>query len=345
MSEFPRRIDTEEQLDEILSRPTAEVVGLMGWLRGDVAILGIAGKMGVTLGMMAVRATREAGVSRRVIGVARFSDADARAKLDAAGVETIVCDLLDPEAVARLPRAENVVFMAGRKFGTEGGEPLTWAANTVIPANVCRCFRGSRIMAFSTGCVYPFVSPESGGSTEDSQPDPVGEYSQSCLARERIFQYYSLADGTPVCLFRLYYAIDLRYGVLHDIARKVWAGEPVDVTMACFNMIWQGDANAMALRCLELCQSPAAAINVTGPWVLRTRETAEQFGRLMDREVKITGRESPAVYLANTRKAEGVLGRPSVTVDRMMQWTARWMMAGGRSLGKPTHFEVKDGRF
>jgi len=343
--DFPERIETEEQLDEMLSRPSAEVVGLMRRLEGDVAILGIAGKMGVTLGMLAVRATREAGVSRRVIGVARFSDPDSRAKLDAAGVETIACDLLDPEAVGRLPRAENVVFMAGRKFGTGGSEPLTWAANAIIPANVCRSFRESRIVAFSTGCVYPFVSAETGGSTEDSQPDPVGEYSQSCLARERVFQYYSIADGTPVCLFRLYYAIDLRYGVLHDIARKVWAGEPVDVTMGYFNMIWQGDANAMALRCLELCESPAAAINVTGPWVLRTRDTAQQFGRLMGRNVKITGCESSTVYLANASKAQELFGRPSVPVDRMMEWTAQWVMAGGRSLGKPTHFEVTDGRF
>ena len=343
--QWPDRITSEEQVDGVLSAPTPGLVEMMRRLRGDIVILGIAGKMGVTLGMLAVRAAREAGVPRRVIGVARFSDKDAREKLNACGVETIACDLLDPDAVAALPRAENVIFMAGRKFGTEGSEPLTWATNTIVPANAARHFRTSRIVAFSTGCVYPFVPAGGGGCTEQAGPDPVGEYSQSCLARERIFEHYSQANGTPVCIFRLNYAIDLRYGVLHDIARKVWSGEPVDVSMGCFNAIWQGDANTMALRCIELCASPSAVINVTGPDRLSTREVALRFGELMGRSVRLTGTESATAYLSDASRAIGRFGRPAISSDQMIAWVANWVMMGGRSLGKPTHFGVSDGRY
>ena len=343
--QLPARIISEDQLDDVLSTPAPGLVEMMGRVRGDIVILGIAGKMGVTLGMLAVRGTQAADVRRRVIGVARFSDAGAREKLDASGVETIPCDLLDPDAVARLPRAENVIFMAGRKFGTQGGEALTWATNTIVPANAARHFRGSRIVAFSTGCVYPLVPAATGGCTEQAATDPVGEYAQSCLARERIFEHYSRANATPVCMFRLNYAIDLRYGVLHDIARKVWNGEPVDVSMGHVNLIWQGDANAAALRCLELCSAPPAVLNVTGPGIASTREVALRFGELMGRKVQLTGTESPTAYLSNASRAHELLGKPAISVNQMIAWVAEWVMMGGRSLGRPTHFEVKDGRY
>jgi len=343
-AEWPEKITSEEQLDELLTRPSPSLIEIMGRMAGHITVLGIGGKMGVTLGMLAVRAICEARAHRRIIGVSRFSDPAARQKLHTCGVETIPCDLLDQDAVADLPRTENVIFMAGRKFGTESGEALTWAMNTAVPANVAQHFRDSRIVAFSTGCVYPIV-PSTGGCTEQTKPAPVGEYAQSCLGRERVFQYYSAANATPVCLFRLNYSIDLRYGVLHDIATKVWHNKPVDVTAGHFNCIWQGDANTVALRCLEHCASPAAVLNVTGPETLSTREVAEAFGRIMDRPARFTGKESDMAYLSNSAKATRLFGEPTVSVDQMIAWNAHWVMAGGRSLGKPTHFEVTDGNY
>ena len=343
--QWPDRITSEEQLDELLTRPTPRLVEMMLRLEGDIIVLGIGGKMGVTLGILAERAIREAGTTKRVVGVSRFSDPKARESLHATGIETIACDLLDRKAVCSLPRIENVIFMAGRKFGTGGDEPLTWAMNTAVPANVAEHFRESRIVAFSTGCVYPLVGSAGGGCTEETAPAPVGEYAQSCVGRERIFQYHSAANGTPVCLFRLNYAIDMRYGVLHDVATKVWHNEPVDVTVGHFNVIWQGDANTMALLCLEQCASPAAALNVTGPDTLSTGGIATAFGEIMDRPVRFVGEESGAVWLSNASRALRLFGGTSVSVKQMIAWNAHWIMAGGRSLGKPTHFEVEGGSF
>jgi nucleoside-diphosphate-sugar epimerase len=343
--EWPERIGSEDELDDLLTRPSPPLVEMMKRLPGDIIILGIGGKMGVTLGVLAARAIREAGAAKRVVGVSRFSDPLAEEKLNAAGIETIACDLLDRAAVNALPRLENVVFMAGRKFGTGGKEPLTWAMNTTVPANVADHFRDGRIVAFSTGCVYPLMPPAGGGCTEETPTAPVGEYAQSCLGRERIFQYHSIANGTPVCLFRLNYAIDLRYGVLHDIGSSVWGGEPIDVTIGRFNIIWQGDANRMALQCLEHCTSPATPLNVTGPDALSTRQIATAFGEIMGRPVRFVGEESEAVFLSNASRALGLFGGTTVSVDQMIAWNAHWVMAGGRSLGKPTHFEVKDGEF
>jgi len=341
----PERIDSEEQLDELLTLPSPPLIEMTGRLQGNIIILGIGGKMGVTLGILAARAIREAGFAARVVGVSRFSDPAAREKLNAAGIETVACDLLDQQAVAKLPRIENVIYMAGRKFGTGGAEPLTWAMNAAVPTNIVQHFRESRIVAFSTGCVYPLVSPACGGCTEETDPAPMGEYAQSCLARERVFQHYSFANATPVCLFRLNYAIDLRYGVLHDIARKVWRDEPVNVASGHFNCIWQGDANTMALRCLEQCASPAAILNVTGPQTLSTREVAMAFGTIMGRTPRFAGAESDTAYLSNPARAMRLFGGTSVSSDRMIAWNAHWVMAGGRSLDKPTHFEVTDGAF
>ncbi len=342
---WPKLIENEEQLNDILSTPYPALVEMMRRIQGDIIILGIAGKMGVSLAHTAVRAIQDAGVSKRVIGVARFSDASAKKQIEDIGVETIVCDLMDRKAIAELPRVENVIFMAGRKFGTQGNLDLTWAMNVLMPGYVAEHFTKSRIVAFSTGCVYPLVSEDTAGCTEDVPPDPIGEYSQSCLGRERAFGHFSRVNGTPVCLFRLNYSNDLRYGVLFDIATKVYSGQPVDVSMSVFNVIWQGDAVNHALLALEHCASPAMPLNCTGPEILHTRKIAEEFGKLMNKEVTFAGIENPAAYLNNADKALKLFGPPQIPLVAMMRWVAHWIEIGGRSLDKPTHFEVTDGKY
>ena len=342
---YPDRIRNVEELENLLAVPPADLIEMMKRLDGDIMILGIAGKMGVTMGRLAVNAIREAGVKKKVIGVARFSKPEDREKLESWGIETIVCNLLDQDAVKKLPQVKNVVFMAGRKFGTDGSEAQTWAMNVLAPAYCAEHFKDSRITAFSTGCVYPLVGIETCGSTEEDRPAPVGEYSQSCLGRERIFQYYSDVLGTKVLLFRLNYSIDLRYGVLHDIARNIWEGKPVDNTVGYFNVIWQGDANANALRSLELAASPAAVLNVTGPETGSVEKTALLLGKLMGKEVTFKGTPGNSCYLNNSAKMCSRFGYPRVSLDRMIRWQADWILNGGVSIGKPTHFEVNNGKF
>lgn len=342
---LPESIENIVQLEELLCRPNQALVDMMRRLKGDIMILGVAGKMGVTMAILAVNAIREAGVKKRVIGVARFSNPEERSKLEAAGVETVVCDLLDREQVSQLEKTENVIFMAGRKFGTGGSEELTWAMNILAPEYVCEHFRESSIVAFSTGCVYPLEHISSCGSTEETVPAPVGEYSQSCLGRERIFQYYSKKYGTKVLLFRLNYAIDLRYGVLHDIARSIAAGEAVDNTVGFFNCIWQGDANSNALRALELCESPCAVLNITGPETASVETAAKVMGRIMNKEVTFKGIPGEIGYLNNSGKMCQLLGYPQISLAQMVQWQAQWFANGGISIGKPTHFEVNNGKF
>ena len=343
---LPETIADEETLDELLSRPSPALIEMMQRLEGDIIVLGVAGKMGVTLAMMAARAAKTIRARTRVIGVARFSNGNTRSYLEQNGVETIRCDLLDRDAVAALPRVDNVIYMAGRKFGTQGDEDLTWAMNVIAPDNVAVHFRANRIVAFSTGNVYPQVTIASGGCTEDHPLGPVGEYAQSCLGRERVFGYHSRVHGTPVCLLRLNYATDLRYGVLFDIGKRVYAGQPVDLTASHFNVIWQGDANNQALLCLEQATSPATAINVTGPETVSVRYAAETFAHLFERDVHFTGVETAGqVYLNNAAKATALFGYPTVPLMQMIRWQADWIKSGGRSLDKPTHFEVTNGKY
>lgn len=342
---YPKQIRNEAELEELLAMPSADLIEMMKRLDGDIMILGIAGKMGVTMGRLAANAIHAAGAAKKVIGVARFSRPEDRAKLESWGIETIACDLLDRESVNRLPQVRNVIFMAGRKFGTDGSEAQTWAMNVLAPAHCAEHFRDSRITAFSTGCVYPLVGIESCGCSEEVRPAPVGEYSQSCLGRERIFQYYSEHNGTEVLLFRLNYSVDLRYGVLHDIARNIWEGKPVDNTVGFFNVIWQGDANANALRSLELAASPAVVLNVTGPETASVEKTALLLGKLMDKPVTFKGTPGNACYLNDSAKMCRCFGYPAVPLDRMIRWQADWIANGGVSIGKPTHFEVNNGKF
>ena len=332
-------------LEELLSEPTPGVIETMARLEGDLVVLGAAGKMGPTLARMARRASDLAGRSRRVFAVSRFSERDGETRLQRHGIETIRCDLLDPAELDALPDAPNVVYMAGMKFGSTGQEALTWAMNTYLPGMVSRKYRASRIAAFSTGNVYGLRPVHLGGSVESDSPDPVGEYAMSCLGRERILEHFSRTLVTPVSLLRLNYAVEMRYGVLVDLARRVLLGEPVDLGMGNVNVIWQADANAMALRSLDLASSPPLVLNLVGPELLSVRRICEEFGRLMEKEVTFTGTESPDALLSSGQLGHGLLGYPRVPVRHLLQWTADWVRRGGETSGKPTHFEARDGRF
>lgn len=332
-------------LEELLSRPTPGLVEALGRLDGDILVLGAAGKMGPTLCRMARRASDEAGTTRRVIAVSRFSNADERQKLEACGVETIAGDLLDEAFLRSLPDAPNVVYMAGMKFGATGNEALTWQMNTVLPAMVGRRFARSRIAAFSTGNVYGLVPLHSGGSVETDPPNPIGEYAMSCLGRERAFEHVSRTSGTPTVLLRLNYACELRYGVLVDMAQRIAAGQPIDLGMPMVNVVWQGDANAWALQSLTLAESPAAILNLAGPEQLGVRHVAQRLGALMQREVQLCGEVGTEAALNNAQKIHRLMGYPRLPVDRLIEWVAHWVSAGGQTLGKATKFEVRDGRF
>lgn len=338
-------IETEKQLEEKLSEPNERDVALMRRLTGDVIVLGAGGKMGPSLARLVRRASDAAGTTRRVIAVSRFSSSEARDELENAGVETISCDLLDRDEVTKLPDCENVLFLAGRKFGSSGRSDLTWAMNTIVPANAAYRYRNSRIVAFSTGNVYPFVGAASGGSVETDELQPRGEYAQSCLGRERVFEFFSNEYGTKCLIFRLNYAVDLRYGVLLDIARKVYDGQPVDLAVGYFNTIWQGDANSYALRCLELCESPPRILNVTGAEIISVRSAAEFYARRFQREVVFRGEELGEALLSDASLCRQLLGEPEVKLEELIEWVARWVEIGGKSLNKPTKFEVSDGKF
>ncbi|MGZ5872750.1 MAG: NAD-dependent epimerase/dehydratase family protein [Bradyrhizobium sp.] len=338
---LPETISDIASLDDLLCRPSQALIDDLRKADGDIMILGVAGKMGPTLAGLAKAALPD----RRVIGVARFSDPGTKAWLQARGIETIGCDLLDESALQSLPKSPNVVFMAGRKFGAEGDLSLTWAMNAHVPALVAQAFRGSRIVAFSTGCVYPFVPVNGKGADETLSPNPPGEYAQSCVGRERMFEYFSRKFSTPGRLLRLNYAIDMRYGVLHDIAIKILQGKPIDVSLGHVNFIWQGDASAQALRCLAHCDTPTSAINVSGHEILAVRDLAAKLGARLGREPIIAGHEEPTAWLTDTSQAVKLFGLPIVDTERLIAWTADWVARAMPSLGKPTKYEVRDGRY
>ncbi len=335
----------EAELEERLSRPPEAVLEVLRSLPGDLLVLGAGGKMGPSLARMARRALDGLGGGHQVIAVSRFSSAGTRAALEAHGVRTIAIDLLDPAALDVLPDAPNMVFMAGQKFGSHDHPAATWAMNAVLPALTVRRFVHSRTVAFSTGNVYPFSPVTTRGPTEADAVGPVGEYAMSCLARERIFEHASRTRGTPVAIVRLNYAVDLRYGLLVDIARRVRDGAPVPLAMGFANVIWQGDANARALACLGLASSPAAILNVTGPERISVREAAEWFGRRLGRSPVFEGNEAPDALLSDASRSLALLGPPQVNVDLLMDWVATWLERGGPLLEKPTKFETRDGRF
>jgi nucleoside-diphosphate-sugar epimerase len=338
---LPARFDSVEALDEFLSRPSPELVDDLARLEGDILILGVAGKMGPTLARLA----KNAAPAKRVVGVARFSDPTVRSQLEFHGVETIACDLLDRHALEALPKLPNVVFAAGHKFGAKDNQALTWAMNTHVPALVAEAFRQSRIVAFSTGNIYPLTTVGRQGADESTLPAPLGEYAQSCIGRERMFEYFSQKHGTPGRLFRLNYAIDMRYGVLFDIASRIKRGEAIDVTMGHVNVIWQGDANAQVLRSLLHTTVPSTPINCTGPETLSVRWLAQQLGARLGVEPRITGQEAPTALLSDTTAAAKLFGYPRVPLGAMLDWVADWVAHDRVSFGKPTKFEVRDGAF
>jgi hypothetical protein len=342
---LPATITSTEQLEDMLSEPSAGVIETLGKLDGDLIVLGVGGKMGPTLARMARRALDAAGKTARVIGASRFSEPGLQDRLHAQGIKTVCCDLLDQRQLDELPDAPNVVAMPGMKFGATGQAPRTWAMNVYLAGMIGQRFGASRIVAFSTGNVYPLTPVDGGGSVETDEPGPVGEYAMTALGRERIYEHFSGALGTRVALVRLNYACELRYGVLVDLARKVWAGEPIDLAMGYFNALWQADANAMALQSFEHAAAPPRAINLAGPETLSVRRVCEELGKFFDRPPRFVGVEAPDALLSNSQLSRRLFGSPRVAQPRMIGWIADWVRGGGASLGKPTHFEARDGRF
>lgn len=345
MIDYPEKIANEEQLEELLSRPGNELTGMFSQLDGDIIFLGINGKIGPTMAVMAKRACEKAGVKRRIIGVDRPMSDEQKNYFQKAGIEILTGDMLDTNFINSLPEVKNVIFLAGMKFGSVDNLSLTWAINSYLPALVAEHFKKSRIVAFSTGCVYPLVPIKSGGSKETDMPDAVGEYAQSCLGRERMFEYGSNRFKTDVALIRLNYSVEMRYGVLVDIAQKVKSNQPVDITMGYFNVIWQGDVNDFVLRSLKYASSPARILNITGSDTLSTKVVALKFGELFNVKPTLTGKEAETALLSNSTEAYNLFGKPKMPIEKVIEWIGAWMNADKKLLGKPTHFEVRDGKY
>jgi nucleoside-diphosphate-sugar epimerase len=339
---LPDRFRDVEHLEDVMTTPSAALTAELRELPGDLIILGVAGKIGPTLARLAKRAAP----GKRIVGVARFSEPGSRQQLDAAGIDCVTADLLDREQVEALPKLPNVVFMAGRKFGSSGQEDLTWAMNAHVPALVAEAFAGSRIVAYSTGCVYPYVNVHHGGATEATPATPPpGAYANSCAAREAMFQYFSRTRGTPGRIIRLNYAIDMRYGVLHDVATRVLTGQPINLATGHVNVIWQGDANNMVLRALGHCTVPSSPLNVSGPETVSIRWLAQCFGERLGKAPVFSGVEASEGWLVNTAEATRLFGYPGVPLIKLVDWTADWVARGLPSLGKDTHYDTRDGTF
>jgi uncharacterized protein YbjT (DUF2867 family) len=335
----------DDELEERLSRPTPAVIDALRRVPGDVIVLGAGGKMGPSLTTMLRRAADALDDKRSVVAVSRFSSPDAAMRLEHAGVRVVRAELGDRDTIARLPDAANVIYMAGQKFGTRDLPSLTWAVNTLVPAMVAERYATSRIVAFSTGNVYTLSPTTTSGSREGDALTPLGEYANSCVGRERVLEHVSRTRGTPMSIIRLNYAVDLRYGVLVDIAHHIAAGEPVRVDMGYVNVIWQGDANAQAIRALEFASSPPFVVNVTGPERLSVRDTAARLGELLGVPPRIEGTEAPDALLSDTTLSRLHFGSPDTSTNELIEWVAAWVARGGTRLGKATRFEVRDGRY
>lgn len=334
-----------EVLEQELLKPSDALIADIAKIKGDIIILGVGGKMGPSMAKLARKAILSAGIDKKIIGISRFSEASTREELEAEGIETIAADLLNEKDLAALPDAPNILYLAGTKFGTTGKEPFTWAMNSYLPGRVAERYQNSNIVAFSTGNVYPFSPVSSGGLSEEHLPAPVGEYGQSCLGRERVFQYFSERYQIPTLIYRLNYAIDLRYGVMLEIAKSVNEGRAIDLTTGNVNVIWQGDANEIAIRSLLHCEVPANILNVTGPETLSVKWLAEQFGTLLGKTPQFENEIQPNALLSNASKAHQLFGYPRVTVRQMIEMTVAWLQAGGKTINKPTHFQERKGQF
>ncbi len=336
---------TEEKLNKLLTTPSKQLVEDMKSIKGDIMVLGAGGKMGPTLCLLAKKAIDIAGLDKSIIAVSRFTDSAVLNVLKDNGIETICVDLLDIEKLNSLPEVENVLFMAGRKFGTAGQEPITWGINATLPAFVAYKYRKSNIVVFSSGNIYPMVPLSTGGCTEETPPEPIGEYAISCLARERAFEYASTRYSTKVFLYRLNFAVDLRYGVLYDIAEKVFGEKPVPISTPCINCIWQGSANEIAIRALLHTSSPAAKMNITGPETISVRYAAEKMGKILGKQPIFEGQEQEDAYISNASKAISVFGYPEIPIKTLLKWQAEWILDGGRVLNKPTSFQERAGNY
>jgi len=340
-----KQINTIYELEDKLSEPSRSLIEDIAKIEGDIMILGLGGKMGPTLAKLAKKAIQIAGVDKKIIGVSRFSNENLYQELVDFGIECIKTDLLDDSALNNLPDCKNVIYMAGNKFGTAGNEHFTWAMNAYLPGRVAEKYKHSNIVVFSTGNIYPFVPIDSGGAVESVKPAPIGEYAQSCLGRERVFEHFSIKNGTKMLLYRLNYALDLRYGVLLEVAKSVFHQKPIDLSMGFANVIWQGDANEYAIRSLLYCESPAKKLNVTGPETISIQWLAEEFGRLLEQKPLFKNQPAETALLNNSSHAYELLGKPSVALEDMITWTAHWLKIDGELLGKPTHFQERKGDF
>ena len=339
------RLDSEAQLDEFLTRPRPELIEFVQRLRGPLLLLGAGGKMGPSLAVLARRAADAAGHPLKIIAASRFSNPQTRRWLDEHGVSTISCDLLNRDAFRRLPDAAEVISLVGMKFGTTEKPAQTWATNVLVPSLVIERYASSRVVALSTGNVYPLSVTARGGSIESDPLTPLGEYSNAAVGRERIFEYLAEKTGTALVLLRLFYAVELRYGVIRDIADQIWSGKPVSVANGSFNCIWQGDANELIVRSLGLALTTPQAFNLTSRDIYQVRTVAQQLAELMGRPVRFIGQESDTALVGDTAKIRALLGEPATTLESVLNWTASWVKSGGRNLGKPTHFEVRDGAY
>jgi dTDP-4-dehydrorhamnose reductase len=338
-------IKTVYELEDLMSKPSERLKKDLSALAGDVLILGLGGKMGPSLAKLAKRTLNELGKNNEVTGASRFSSSALPDEMAEWDIKTIKADLLDENDLQKLPQAENIIYMAGNKFGTKGHEHFTWAMNAYLPGRIAEKYKYSKIVVFSTGNVYPFTPVDQGGATEIISPEPIGEYGQSCLGRERVFEHFSIKHKTPVFIYRLNYAIDLRYGVLFEIASAVHEGLPIDLSMGYVNIIWQGDANEYALRALNHCQSPPKIMNITGIETVEVRWLAEEFAKRFNKKVIFKNEPHPTALLINASESYKVFGTPSVSIEKMIGWTADWIEIGGESLNKPTHFQERKGNF
>jgi len=338
-------MNTIKQLDEIMCTPTKDLINDIKKIDGDIMVLGAGGKMGPTLCKLAYNAIKKANVNKTIYAVSRFSNQLHADDLSSYGIKVIKADLLKEEDLQSLPNIKNIIYMIGRKFGTSEDQSLTWAMNAYLPGRVAERFRDSNIVVFSTGNVYPFVSVKTGGCKEDSKLDPVGIYAQSCLGRENVFRYFSNKYKTPILIFRLNYAIDLRYGVLLEIAKSVFNKKPIDITSSHVNVIWQGDANEIALRSLLHCKYPPEVLNVTGKDIINIKETAFKFGKIFNIEPIFTGKESELCLLSDSSKSASLMGENKTSLDKMIELIANWVANDGETLDKPTHFQERQGKF
>jgi len=328
-----------------LLKPSADIVSDIQKIDGDIMILGVGGKMGPGLARVARQAVGKAGINKKIIAVARFSEPGLRNQLQNEGIETISADLLNDEQLQALPEAKNILYLAGTKFGTSDNPSFTWAMNAYLPGRVAQRFKDSRIVVFSTGNVYPMSSVYFGGVTEHDLPSPNGEYGQSCLGRERLFQYYASIYNTALLIYRLNFANDVTYGVLLEVAKSVKGGQPIDLNMGHFNAIWQGDANEIAVRSLLYCDVPAKILNVSGPETISVRWLAEEFGRMFGRQPVFMNEERPTAFLSNTAECSRLFGYPKVTLKQMMELLVEWIKQGGKTINKPTHFQERTGKY